>query len=191
MIALSNRQQGLIALVLLTLVILTRGHHFASVNHLPSASWAVFFIAGIYLRPLWALPVLLTLSMLIDYLAISYGGVSDFCISPAYVLLIPAYSVLWLAGRWYARQHVLHWRTLIPLCIAALVGTLVCELFSSGGFYLFSGRFTEPSWTEFGTRLSQYFPPYLQSMGFYLAITTIIHLCFAVLRKDQTADVTL
>ena len=33
---------------LVLLMILTRGQHFASVDALPSASWAIFFLAAMY-----------------------------------------------------------------------------------------------------------------------------------------------
>ena len=39
-----------IALAIALMVIVTRGHHFASIDFLPSASYAAFFIAGYYLR---------------------------------------------------------------------------------------------------------------------------------------------
>src|SRR5690554_3136356 len=48
-----------IVLGLAVLMAATRSHHFASVTHLPDASWAVFFLAGFYLRPLWVFPALL------------------------------------------------------------------------------------------------------------------------------------
>ena len=49
---LSTRNQLLIGLALAVLMAITRGHHFATVN-LPSASWAVFFLAGVLLKPRW------------------------------------------------------------------------------------------------------------------------------------------
>ena len=39
------RQQWLVGLILLCLLLLTRGQHFATLN-LPSASWAVYFVGG-------------------------------------------------------------------------------------------------------------------------------------------------
>lgn len=39
-------------------MVCTRGEHVASVGALPSASWAVFFLAGALLRPPWMLPLL-------------------------------------------------------------------------------------------------------------------------------------
>ena len=36
--------------ILSFLMLATRTHHFSSFNHLPSASIAIFFLAGMYLR---------------------------------------------------------------------------------------------------------------------------------------------
>ncbi|OGI42131.1 MAG: hypothetical protein A2150_07430 [Candidatus Muproteobacteria bacterium RBG_16_64_11] len=180
MLTLSTRHQAAIGLGLAALLIVTRGQHFASLHSLPGASWAVFFLAGIYLRPLWALPALLGLAWLLDFAAFTWGGASGFCLTPAYVFLLPAYSALWFAGRWYARRHCFTWRTLLPLGAAMLAGAAVCELFSSGGFYFFSGRFAEPNLAEFGVRLVKYFPSYLQSVGFYVGIAAVIHALFGL-----------
>ncbi|MGB2130126.1 MAG: hypothetical protein ACPHXW_01795, partial [Marinobacterium sp.] len=58
MMKLAQRDQLWVGLGLIVLLALTRGQHFASVDHLPSASWAVFFLAGVFLRPLWSFPLL-------------------------------------------------------------------------------------------------------------------------------------
>lgn len=183
MLTLSARHQLFVGLALAALVAVTRGHHFASLEHLPGASWAVFFIAGVYLRPGWVLPVLLAETWLLDFAAYAWGGTSGFCLTPAYVFLLPAYSALWLSGRWYAKQYGFHWRTLMPLLLAVLGGAMVCELFSSGGFYFFSGRFSEPTFAEFGARLVKYFPAYLQSLLFYVAIASVMHIMFTMVRR--------
>jgi len=185
MIKLSTPHQLIIGLALATLFALTRGHHFASFNQLPGASWAVFFLAGVYLRPAWVLPALLAATWLMDFSSYILTGVGGFCLTPAYVFLLPAYSALWMAGHWYAGQHNLHWRALLPLSFAVLGGAVVCELFSSGGFYFFSGRFSEPTFAEFGTRLVTYFPAYLQSLLFYVAITSLVHVLFVMVNRTR------
>jgi hypothetical protein len=153
----------------------TRGHHFATLEHLPSASWAVFFLAGVYLSTLWVFPALLAEAAFLDFAAVTWGGVDSFCISPAYVCLLPAYGMLWLAGRWYARGHRDTIATLLPLTLSLLVGTAVCELISSGSFYFLSGRFEQTSLTEFALRLVEYFPRSLSSLLFYVGIAGVIH----------------
>jgi hypothetical protein len=180
MLTLSNRDQVLIGTALALLLVATRGQHFATLHSLPGASWAVFFLAGVYLRPLWGLPGLLALTWVLDFAAYKWAGASRFCLTPAYVFLVPAYASLWLAGRSYALRHRFTWRTLAPLAAAVLIGAAACELFSSGGFYFFSGRFAEPTVAEFGARLLKYFPAYLQSLAFYIGIAALAHVLFGL-----------
>lgn len=178
MLNLSIRNQIIIGLVLVLLMSATRGHHFATLEHLPGASWAVFFLAGLYLRSIWTLPGLLALTWLLDYASFTWGGSSGFCLTQAYVFLLPAYSALWFSGHWYANRYRFEWQTLMPLVAAVLVGSVVCELFSSGGFYFFSGRFVDTSFAEFGGRLMKYYPSYLQSLAFYVGIAAVLHVIF-------------
>jgi hypothetical protein len=198
MLTLPNRNQLIIGTGLALLIVATRGQHFATLNSLPGASWAVFFLAGVYLRPVWALPAMLALVWGVDFfphlqsgasLTEIVGGGEAFCLTPAYVFLLPAYSALWFAGRWYARQYRFEWRTLLPLTAAAFAGAASCELFSSGGFYFFSGRFAEPGFAEFGARLVKYFPSSLQSVAFYVGIAAVVHALFGLARgAARTAE---
>lgn len=181
MLTLSIRNQTAIGLLLVLLMILTRSHHFASVHHLADASWAIFFLAGVYLRSAWPLLGFFALSWGLDFAAYTWGGVSDFCITPAYGFLLPAYGSLWLAGRWYAKRHQFTWHTVMPLSLSVMTGLTLCELFSSGGFYFFSGRFAETTLIEFGERLVQYFPLYIESFVFYLGIAIVIHALFTLI----------
>jgi len=180
MITIAPRSALAIGLSLALLMAATRSHHFATALHLPDASWAVFFLAGFYLRPLWMFPALLALAGVSDYVAIAGFGVSDFCASPAYGFLLPAYGALWLAGRWYADRYRFALSTLIPLAGSVVIGAAVCELISSGGFYFFSGRFAETSLVELGLRLGKYFPPSLVSLAFWMGIAIVVHIVFTL-----------
>lgn len=175
MLPTTKRSQWIIGLTLGLLIIVTRGHHFATLQWLPGATWAAMFIAGVYLRPTAALAALLMLTWLLDFAAFRWGGASGFCLTPAYLFLLPAYSALWLAGRWYRSQHQFAWRSLALLCLTVLIGSATCEIFSSGGFYFFSGRFDNPTLVTFGERLVHFFPLNLQSMAFYLSISVVLH----------------
>jgi len=114
------RQQVSLGLILAALMAVTRGQHVALATHLPDASLAVFFLAGVYLRPVWVFPALFGLAALIDTVAVTWGGVGAFCITGAYAALIPAYGALWAVGRWYAGRHRQAWSSLIPLTGATL-----------------------------------------------------------------------
>ena len=183
----TDRHTALIALALALCMAATRSDHFAGELHLPDASAAVFFLAGVYLRPMWIAAALLVEAALIDYAAIAFGGVSSFCISPAYGFLLPAYGALWLAGRWYAVRHRFAFSTLLPLAASVVIGGLVSELFSSGGFYWFSGRF-EPNLAEFGARIARYFPSSLASLAFYVAVAAIVHTALGAVRLSGARD---
>jgi hypothetical protein len=192
MSSLSVRQQLLVGAALALLMAVTRGQHLAALGFLPDASWAVFFLAGIYLRPTWVFLALMGEAFALDVAAITWGGVSGFCFTPAYTLLIPAHAALWLAGRWYAGRHRLAWSTLLPLAGALLGSAVVAEVLASGGFYLFSGRFAELSLTQLGARLVQYFPASLEALALYTGLAAAMHAALALTllehrRHDLTA----
>ncbi len=184
MLTLSSRNQLVITLLLGFLMILTRSHHFTSAHNLADASWAIFFLAGFYLRSAWPLLGFFALSWWLDLAATTWGGVSDFCLTPAYVFLLPAYASLWLAGHWYAKHYQFAWRTVMPLGFSIMTGLILCEAFSSGGFYFFSGRFAETTWSEFGEQEIKYFPLYIETFVFYAGIAAVIHMLFALLSQQ-------
>ncbi len=184
---LSSRTFWPLFLILAILLVSTRSHHFATYTHLPDASWAVFFLAGFYLRHLPVLAALLALAAGSDYVAIRYFAVSDFCVSPAYVWLIPAYTALWLGGHAYARHYRFDVGASGTLAGFALLSAAVSELLSSGGFYAFSGRFTDLSFSEFADRLLQYFPQSLSGLALYLVIAVITHIVFTLGRNSVIA----
>lgn len=60
------------------------------------------------------------------------------------------------------------------------VGGALCaatpELFASGGFYLFSGRFADVSLVGFGHSLVSYLPGTLVALFAYVGMAAIVHL---------------
>lgn len=189
MLTLSIRHQLSIGLVLALVIAVTRGHHFASIVNLPDASWAIFFLAGVYVNARWFAAVLFVEAALIDFAAVTWGGASGYCISPAYVFLLPAYLALWFAGRWYAHRYAVVLQNLLPLVASLAFGVSACEILSSGGFYFFSGRFAEPTLAEFGGRLMIYFPLSLQPVVFYTTVAALIHIAVMVSRRHASTAV--
>ena len=168
-----------IALLLALLMAATRFHHFGSVTHLPDASLAVFFLGGFYLRRPLFLGCYLAQAALIDYLAITLGGVSDWCVTPAYAFLIPTYASLWIGGVWYARRHQMEWHSLMPFFGAVALGVSAAFLISNASFYLLSGYFPEMSWIEYGSRVAKYFPPYASAAVAYIVLAAGLHVLVA------------
>jgi len=164
-----------IALLLALLMVATRFHHFGSATDLPDASLAVFFLGGFYLRRPALFGCYLAEAALIDYLAIALGGVSDWCVTPAYAFLIPTYASLWFGGVWYASRHRMEWRTLGPFFGAVLLGVSAAFLISNASFYLLSGYFPAMSWTEYAARVAKYFPPYASAAVAYIVFAAALH----------------
>ncbi|MDD5277780.1 MAG: hypothetical protein PHR16_17100 [Methylovulum sp.] len=153
-------------LPLIALMALTRVHHFGSAWSLPDASLAVFFLAGLCFNSRALLAVLVLEAGVIDYLAINQFNVSDWCISPAYVFLIPTYAVLWMAGRHASTKNHPLART---VALAALA-TSAAFVISNGSFYLFSGRYAELAALDYAAAVAQYYQPYLSSAMIYSVI---------------------
>ena len=175
MTILIRHQQWLIAGFLLAFMILTRAH---LVDHLQDASWAIFFLAGFYLRSYLSFPLLWLSAFAIDLIVIEYQGVSNFCFTPAYPFLIPAYAALWLSGRWLAKQdrNDLNFHYFFLLFSAVMVGTTISFLISNGGFYIFSGRFSELNMTAYLESVFKYFPLYLETTLIYVSVAALGHI---------------
>jgi len=187
MINLSKRNAVILALVLSVMMWATRGHHVATFTHLPDASWAIFFMLGFYFRSRAVLPLFLAQAALVDYLSITQFGTSSYCVTSAYAFLLPAYSALWLAGKQYAARYQFQVRSLPLFAAAAVVGSAVCELISSGSFYYFGGRFTETSMAEFASRLVHYFPANLENVALYLGLAALIHALIVSMQHSAVA----
>jgi hypothetical protein len=172
---LEKRHQLWIGMALAALIAATHGHHFATALHLPPATWVVFFLAGFYLRSAKVFAALLAEVVVLDYVAVTVGGVSAFCLSPAYAFMLPAYGALWLAGRWFAKRYSFGLNAVPALFVSLTAGVTLAEVFSSGGFYFFSGRFADTSLAEFATRLMKFFPYSLQSFAFWAAVALVVH----------------
>ncbi len=159
-------QPGIIALI--TLMAATRFHHFGSALSLPDASLAVFFLAGLWFSGMTLFMILLLEAGLIDYLAISQFGVSDFCISPAYVFLIPTYAAVWFGGQYSKKFNDLKFSHLCIRLVVLVTTISLAFLISNGSFYLLSDKYPVLDWSEYSLRFLQYYPPYLQYAVIYV-----------------------
>ncbi len=188
MFKLNARPRFAVLVVLALVMLLTRSHHVGGMNFLPDASWAIFFLAGFYCTSIWSAPLLMLAAAAVDLLAIQFGGVNGFCVTPAYWALIPAYGSLYLAGRGFRKIYQPTLASLLTGFGAAMGGALAAELFSSGGFYLFSGYFSQPTPAGFAARLLKYFPATVEVMTLYLVMAAAIHILLVNLSAGRSAD---
>ncbi|KAF1711141.1 hypothetical protein CSC70_04235 [Pseudoxanthomonas kalamensis DSM 18571] len=178
--------RALILVLLAALMIVTRSHllyHFAPV---PDASWAVFFIAGFYLRgwSRWAFPLFMALAVATDYVAISGQGLNfwaHYCMSPAYWFLIPAYGALWLGGNLVRRGYrKADGHALATLVVSLLASVAVCHLLSQGSFYWLSDSWIGdsgrvPTVAGWWQNYADWFLPYLRTTAIYTGLAVIAH----------------
>ena len=155
------------AVALMALMAATRFHHFGTPFALPDASLAIFFLAGLWLGGRYLFAALLLEAGLIDYLAITKLGVSDFCVSQAYVFLLPTYAAMWFGGKWCRQFETQSPVALAKQFAALVIATSSAFLISNGSFYLLSGRYAEGNWAEYIERFAMYYPPYMTSTLIY------------------------
>ena len=167
----SRSKRDVILIILSLLMVVTRGSHFSGFNELPEASWMIFMVAGTLL-PAWFFAWFMSLAVGIDAYAFTFGGVPGTCLSIAYGMLIPAYFSMWMTGRLAKPYFTGNLSGFAVFFGFAMAGTFVCELISSGSFYLWSGNF-EPTFAEFITRELAYAPAAFSSSA-YWAIAFIV-----------------
>ncbi len=175
MSSLSKNQNIALIFVLSAIMWLTRGHHFASLSQLPDASWPIFFIVGFYFSSFAVIALFLAQAFLIDYLVVTQMGIGQSCFTVAYSFLLPAYLSLWFAGRWLAKNASLNITSFKNFLLASVVGTIVCELISSGSYYFINAA-GQSSLSEFASRIVQYLPYALEITLSYLLVALVAHL---------------
>lgn len=184
------RTRDLVVLAVLALTVLvTRSTQSTSVIALPDATLAVFFVSGCRIASAWAVLPLFAVVAIADQLAFAVG-VSNVCMTPAYAFLVPAYAVLWWAGRRsQAFSAGAGWwpRALILLAVACVVAWFI----ANGSFYAFSGRYAQMAAADYFTATLPYLAPYLGWTIIYgalalLALGTARHLREWMLRGIST-----
>ena len=174
-------QSEYLPLSLIALMVLTRFHHFGDVLHLPDASLAVFFFAGFYRKKAF-FGFLLALAALIDYLAIE-NGTSGWCVTPAYVFLIPTYAVMWFVGRYCSTFKAMKMSEIAKSAGLLALATSAAFAISNGSFYLFSGRYEDLSLGDYAVRIALYYPFYVGSALIYTVAGVVIFRLFKAIPK--------
>ena len=171
-----------ILLALAAVMAVTRIHPSLLHHSILDASWAIFFLAGFWLRGngKWVFPLLMAEAVFVDYLVINGQGLDfwgHYCVSAAYWFLIPSYFSLWLGGSWLAKHQVgLRLQTLGMAVLAFLVSWDVCYLLSNGSFYWLSDSVPLPrSFGAWFVNLGDWYPAFLGTTALYVAIGAVVH----------------
>lgn len=158
--------------ILALLMTVTRFSHEGSAISLPDASLAVFFLVGMYCGGVGRFIVLFLLATLIDLVATGFMGISDYCLTPAYVFLLPTYGTMWWIGCWLrgSDSNALDAAWIMRACMAVVVGTSIAFLVSNLSFYAFSGKVSQVSVGNYLSALTGYYAAYLSSTVLYSAL---------------------
>ncbi|KMT65785.1 hypothetical protein [Catenovulum maritimum] len=167
----------LIISLLMVLMLITRGNHFLTSINLPSASIAVFFLAGIYLRKVKIFWLFYLTSITID-LTVSYSrGAFGSCITNTYPLLAFSYGAVFYAGTQLSDlfKNQFNLITILKTLGLLVLATSLAFVISNGSYYWFSGQYIEPNWLEYTSRFAQYFPSYIQKPFYYVLPALMMH----------------
>lgn len=181
-----NTRKLAIFAALVLLLGLTRGNHFALTADLPSASTAVFLLAGFFLGGLVSFVALLGQAFGMDLWAVSQGHM-DYaaCFNQAYGFLLPAYGALWLGGRWLARRYEANVMMLAKTALVTFVSATVAFLISKTSFYFLSGLY-EISISGYAEKLAGSYIGYMAVPLMYVALTAVVYaLITATLQQRQ------
>ena len=165
--------KAFITYILLLLVMsITRGSHLLTSVSLPDASLALFLVGGIYLKNIRFFLALFLLGLVIDFGASAFDPKLGFCLTNGYWGLIPAYGVLWLSGYFlHHKKSIQKLSIFIPIVSIAII---LAFIISTQTYYMFSGRFGNPSFFESVFHGWEYLPQYFLSSFAYIGIFWLI-----------------
>ncbi|MCE9634019.1 MAG: hypothetical protein K8Q92_07525 [Methylophilales bacterium] len=153
-------------------MLLTRGSHVLTAVALPDASLALFLLGGLMLKRANWFVALVALATAIDFGAASIDSLYAFCITNGYWGMFPTYTVMWLGGRWLAKQYDAF--SALPYAVVGLVSTSVAFVISTQTYYLFSGRFPNTGVLETMQYGWEYLPSYLGFTAMYLGLAWMV-----------------
>jgi hypothetical protein len=102
-------------------------------------------------------------------------------------MLIPAYFSMWMAGRLAKPYLSSRFSGSAVFFGFAMGGTLICELISSGSFYLWSGNF-QPTMVEFITRELQYAPAVFASSAYWAVAFIVVSALYRLYSQVKSPE---
>lgn len=168
----SGKQNSvLVGSILIALILLTRTNHFGDSVYLPDATLAVLFLGGLMIaRSSWlGLAIIVAFGM--DFYALGFKGVSDYCMSLGYWGLIPTYALVWGAGRFLAKRNKPF--AIMPYALFGWAAASVAFVLSNAFWYSFSDKVSTLSIFEFSQRITQYYTPYVGYAMMYLGVAWV------------------
>jgi hypothetical protein len=162
---------------LAALMAVTRSGHLGTAWAPPDASWAVLYLAGFYFGRewRWALPTLLGTAIGVDFIAIRDFGVSAYCVTMAYVFLVPAYALLWLGGVWMRRAYRHDVADLARWAASLGISASLCFLLTNASSYWLGGRIPDPTLGGWWQNFMRWYAGFIGVPFVYTGIAALLH----------------
>lgn len=158
----------ILAMLMVFLMLLTRGSHVLTHLSLPDASLALLLMGGLYLRKAVWFGFFIVLATLIDFGAAAVDSIQAFCLTPGYWGMLPTYAAMWFGGVWLsAQQDNLN---IVRFSLVSLTATFTAFVISTQTYYLFSGRFPAEGLMESMQHGWEYLPSYIGFTFMYLGV---------------------
>jgi hypothetical protein len=171
-------------------ILLTRSMQFAFPAAPPDATLAVLLLGGMWIRRWPGFVGLMAAAFAADWIATGTLGVPDFCFSPAYAGLVPAYLAAWGCGWWLQRRwpqaslggsaatppREKRGGDLLAWLAAALVASASAFTISNAFWYAFSESFAGWSVARFSVNVLPYFASYASATLAYVALAWALRL---------------
>ena len=169
-----NLNKIVIFLIIILLMLMTRGSHFLTELNLPDMSLILFLSLGFFIPSISLFFILFIIGSLIDFGSAVFDVSKGFCLTDGYWGLIPTYAVLFYAGIFTKNKGLfVNLKNYIPILVLSITFAFII---STNTYYIFSGRFGNPTFFESVIHGWNYFPEYL--------ITNIIYgmMLFSILK---------
>ena len=158
--------------IMVILMILTRGHSnwLPSLVHLPDFTIPALFIAGVYFRD-WRVAVFIIVSaVMIDNYVIFYQGVSANCITPAYSVLLMAYYLVFLSGRFLNSLAITNLNSFLKITGVIIIATALEWFVATGSYY----AFTNATWANFPNYAIRWAPAEISAVLQWMGVSVIL-----------------
>lgn len=152
-----NRSNLIIFIGLLALMALTRTEYPGFSVIIPDASWAVFLLAGFFLRQARYFIVFALAAWGLDIYAFRTDLAAAYCFTPGYIALVFTWMALWFGGRLVNTDSP---RAPLLLTAIALPTAFVAFVISNLGYYLYSVYGETMTAVEYSIAVAKYLPWY-------------------------------
>ena len=158
----------LVLLILLFIMFISRGGHFINLINFPDASLIIFLSLGFLSFDLVIFSLFFIFAAAIDFGLAIFNPQLGFCLTNGYWGLIPTYMVMFFFGRFINKNNLMN--DSFKLITVGALSISLAFIISTNTYYMFSGRFGNPTLLDSFFHGWKYYPEYILPNLMYLLI---------------------